>query len=391
MTDWHNTQLLHLNQLNLNPKVLPPNTPKSPSVSSIPSAIGQDSHIPTIITPADKKMSPSQQRSFGLAVQSRSSCQDQHASAGTHSRQRRLPSKKLSNISSWASSIVIQEAIQHFIMGLIHCHPRSYPTFHHGPHPLSSKKLSNISSWASSIVIQEAIQHFIMGLIHCHPRSYPTFHHRPHPLSSKKLSNISSWASSIVICDCKSPVYAVSNANSADSSVIQLQAATALLDMPKSILTVWAPGHCGLSGNELADHHLAKLGAAETQPDNTHEPASRRALIISRFCRPPPILLERLKEVYTCLHDEQINTSFVKTERTDLAGFHSGHHPALRRWQQLVGINEDSACRLCGEEVEYAEHVWLRCSAHLVERHHSDHGHWPAATPTTTTAVKSDT
>ena len=73
-------------------------------------------------------------------------------------------------------------------------------------------------------------------------------------------------------------VQAVINANSADSSVIQQQASAAVLTMLKSIQIVWAPGHCGLSGNELADQQ-AKLGAAETQPDNTFEPATGRALI----------------------------------------------------------------------------------------------------------------
>ena len=31
------------------------------------------------------------------------------------------------------------------------------------------------------------------------------------------------------------------------------------------------------------------------------------------------------------------------TERTDMARFRSGHHPALRRWQHLVGISEDAS------------------------------------------------
>ena len=35
------------------------------------------------------------------------------------------------------------------------------------------------------------------------------------------LSSISSWATAIIICDCKSPVQAVSNANSAETSVIR--------------------------------------------------------------------------------------------------------------------------------------------------------------------------
>ena len=131
---------------------------------------------------------------------------------------------------------------------------------------------------------------------------------------------------------------------------------------------MWAPGHCGLPGSELADHQ-AKLVAAETQPDNALGPATRRALIHHSY-RSPPIQLEQLKEVYTSLPDEQI-----KTELTDLACFCSGYHPALRRWQRLVGISVDAVCWLCGEEVESAEHLWLWCPSLLVEQRHSDLPH----------------
>ena len=133
------------------------------------------------------------------------------------------------------------------------------------------------------------------------------------------LSFNSSWASAIIICDCKSLVQAVINANSDDSSIIQMLAASTLLAMSKQILIVWAHGHCRLSGNELADHH-AKHGAAETQPVNAIEAATQRAHI--RFsCRQPPIQHERLKEVCTSPPDEQIEMSFANTELTDLSRF----------------------------------------------------------------------
>ena len=57
------------------------------------------------------------------------------------------------------------------------------------------------------------------------------------------------------------------------------------------------------------------------------------------------------------LPDEQLETSFAKTERTELARIRSGHHPTFRRWQHLAGISEDAVCRFCGEEVESAEHI----------------------------------
>ena len=78
--------------------------------------------------------------------------------------------------------------------------------------------------------------------------------------------------------DSKSVPQAISNANSADQSVIQLHAAAAVLAESKSMLIVRAPGHYDLSGSELADHQ-AKLGAAETQSDKALDAATQRALI----------------------------------------------------------------------------------------------------------------
>ena len=84
-------------------------------------------------------------------------------------------------------------------------------------------------------------------------------------------------------------------------------------------LIVWAPGHCGLSGNELADHQ-AKLSATDTQHDNALAQATQRSLICPS-CHHPPIQIqdEQLKEVFTSHPNKLIKTSFAKTERTKLA------------------------------------------------------------------------
>ena len=132
------------------------------------------------------------------------------------------------------------------------------------------------------------------------------------------LSSISSLVTVIIICDCKYLFQAVSNTSSADLSVIQMQAAAAVLAMLKSILIVWAPGHCGLSGNEFADHqaklvpqilsptthskqlHGALTSAVPVAPllsntERSHPPFlsppsyPTRSAHIRRSCRPPPI------------------------------------------------------------------------------------------------------
>ena len=152
-----------------------------------------------------------------------------------------------------------------------------------------------------------------------------------------------------------------------------MQASAAVIAMPKSNRIAWVPVHSCLSVSEIADHQ-AKLGVAETQPDNALEQATRSAPI--RRPNPPhPYPHEQLKEMYTSLPDDHMEKSFLKSERTDLARFRSGHYHAQRRSQQLLDISVAAVYRLCGEDVESSEHLWLRCPALLVERHHIAHGH----------------
>ena len=64
---------------------------------------------------------------------------------------------------------------------------------------------------------------------------------------------------------------------------------------------------------------------------------------------------------------EDREEELTRQDRVDLARFRSGHHPALGRWMKMVGLLEDSTCRLCGREEETSEHLWLRCES-LEER-----------------------
>ena len=121
------------------------------------------------------------------------------------------------------------------------------------------------------------------------------------------------------------------------------------------IKEAFTAGELQQAPSQLKVGKAAVTDGIETQPDNALEPATWRALI-RHSSRPPPIQHKQLKEVNTSLCDEQIETSFAKTERIDLARFRSGLHSTLRRWQHLAGISEDVVCRLCGEEVNYAEH-----------------------------------
>ena len=63
------------------------------------------------------------------------------------------------------------------------------------------------------------------------------------------------------------------------------------------------------------------------------------------------------------LEGELKEEELMREERVNLARFRANHHPALRRWRVMCEMEEDLMCRLCGEEEEDTEHLWMRCPA----------------------------
>ena len=172
--------------------------------------MGEPPSIPTIITPIDKKMSPSQQRDVFLQT---------HAS---------IPSMHFHIFTDGSARGGIEDSGT----GLVDL---SQDDLVHEWHAPTVNRSSSFQ--AEKAALKEAI---------------------------KWLSSISSWATTTIICNCKSLVQAVINTNSAGSSFIQLQVAVALLAMSIPILIAWVPGHCGVSAD-----HQATLGAADSTRQRT--------------------------------------------------------------------------------------------------------------------------
>ena len=57
-----------------------------------------------------------------------------------------------------------------------------------------------------------------------------------------------------------------------------------------------------------------------------------------------------------------------REDRVNLVRFRSGHHPRLKLWRTMIGLEEDPSCRLCGEEEETARHLWMECPAMEMDR-----------------------
>ena len=182
------------------------------------------------------------------------------------------------------------------------------------------------------------------------------------------LDEYEDWQSALVLCDSKSLVETLANCNQPDGDVHRIQSPIAELCKKKEDRILWVPGHCNLRGNELADLE-AILGSEVAQPSVPLDSLTRAALI-HREERQLSLTHPRLTALYTTRLREDVEALLQKADRTGLIRFRCGHHPRLRRWQHMTGMSETDSCRLCTEEEESSEHLWLRCPAFIAERQH---------------------
>ena len=181
------------------------------------------------------------------------------------------------------------------------------------------------------------------------------------------LDEYEDWQSALVLCESKFLVETLANSNQPDGDVHRIQSAIAEFSMKKEVRILWVPGHCNLRGNELADLE-AILGSEVAQPSVPLD-SSTRAALIRRDERQSSLTHPRLTALYTTRPREE-EALLQKADRTDLIRFRCGHHPHLRRWQHMTGMSETDSCRLCTDEEESSEHLWLQCPAFIAEHQH---------------------
>ena len=180
------------------------------------------------------------------------------------------------------------------------------------------------------------------------------------------LDEYEDWQSALVLCDRKSMVETLAYSNQPGGDVHRIQSAIADLCKNKEVRILLVPGHCNLRGNELAELE-AKLGSEVAQPSVPLD-SSTRAALIRREERQSSLTHPRLTALYTTRPREEEEALLQKADRKDLIRFRCGHHPHLRRWKQMTGMSETDSCRLCADEEESSEHLWLRCPAFMAER-----------------------
>ena len=180
------------------------------------------------------------------------------------------------------------------------------------------------------------------------------------------LDEYEDWQSALVLCDSKSLVETFANSNQPDGDVQRIQSAIAELSKKKEVPIMWVPGHCNLCGNELADIE-AKLSSEVAQPSVPLDSSTRGALI-RREERHSSLTHPRLTALYMTRLREEEEALLQKADRTDLIRFRCRHHPHLRCWQHMTSMSETDSFRLCAEEEESSEHIWLPCPAFIAER-----------------------
>ena len=128
----------------------------------------------------------------------------------------------------------------------------------------------------------------------------------------------------------------------------------------RRVVLQWIPAHCGVPGNEQADH-LAKEGAEKEQPDNSTSFGETRSII--RALTMPT----RSRDDYHLLTREQ---------QSVLVRLRTGHNRLNCHLHRKLKLVPSPTCP-CGQEDQTAEHVLQRCPLHSNIRREV----WPSETP----------
>lgn len=150
----------------------------------------------------------------------------------------------------------------------------------------------------------------------------------------------------VFLTDARSVLEALTNNKSPD-----LARAINDLSATCNVTLQWIPAHCGITGNEEADH-LAKLGAQSEQPD-VQVSYKEKVTIIKALTKPR--------------QDPDAYHSLNRPEQVIMVRLRSGHNRLNAHMYKKYRLVQSPKCP-CGEEDQTAEHVLQRCKRHDQER-----------------------
>jgi hypothetical protein len=130
------------------------------------------------------------------------------------------------------------------------------------------------------------------------------------------------WTRAAIVTDSKSLAEAIQG-EPGTRKVAELQEGLwSLHERGGEVDIVWAPGHCGLPGNERADE-MARLGSEMEQQEVEVDGATRAAVIRRTIGSARAIAHDRLAEVYRA-PIRRVEEEMDRGKRTMLARFRTG-------------------------------------------------------------------
>ncbi|XP_024893734.1 uncharacterized protein LOC112468686 [Temnothorax curvispinosus] len=183
----------------------------------------------------------------------------------------------------------------------------------------------------------------------------------------------------INICsDSRAAIQALTKTTTESALVWDCMLALERLCGPNKVTLVWVPGHQGIPGNETADM-LAKKGANEAPIGQvTGIPfAVGKKIIKGRLKREHLARWEKLKtcrQARTLMKDSRPGRAkellaLSKQKLRMALGLLTGHSALLKAHLFSLGLAEQKACRLCGDEKEDNVHIICQCPAFICKRY----------------------
>ena len=135
----------------------------------------------------------------------------------------------------------------------------------------------------------------------------------------------------------------------------------------------WIPGHCGIEGNEIADHY-AKLGGEMIQTDVPIDLTTAKANV-RRHARThlwePRLVHESIRGRVPPPPERDKEDGLSRRERTIMSQLRcDANSPILQSYLNKIGKADDDKCLNCGTSPDNLEHALWSCPAGDLHRHH---------------------